>query len=70
MRDLVGEGARGGELLPDEVSGGNMRHGEETGEAAGVGALADAWATKEDPVDVPVLGVSMTKGGDRRWRRR
>jgi hypothetical protein len=30
-------------------------HGEEAGEAAGVGALADAGAAEEDPLHVPVL---------------
>lgn len=35
-----------------------MGDAEESGEAGGVGALADAGAAEKDPLDVPVLGIA------------
>lgn len=51
------ERAGGGELLADEIARGDVGDAEESGEAAGVGALADAGAAEEHPLHVPVLGI-------------
>lgn len=56
------ERARGGELLADEIARGDVGDAEESREAAGVGALADAGAAEEHPLHVPVLG-EQRRGG-------
>lgn len=60
-KNLLREGARGGEFFANEITGGDMRDAEELGEAAGVGALADARAAQENPLDVSVLGILTRK---------
>lgn len=68
-RDLRGEGAGGGELVADEVAGGDVGNGEELGEAGGVGALADSRAAKEHPLDISALARRTNDGQRRRERR-
>lgn len=49
-----------------------MGDAEEGREARGVGAFADAGAAEEDPLDIPVLNVSLQRKrvlGDDRGRR-
>lgn len=55
-KNLLREGARVGEFFANEITGGDMRDAEELGEAAGVGALADARAAQENPLNISVLG--------------
>lgn len=55
MENLGRKGAIGGELVANEVAGGDVRNAEKVAETGGVGALADAGAAQEDPLDVPVL---------------
>lgn len=50
---LVGEGARGGQGVADEVAGGDVRDAEQLREAAGVGALAHPGAPEEHPLHAP-----------------
>lgn len=53
--DLGRKGAVGGELVADEIAGGDVRDAEEVAEAAGIGAFSDARATQEHPLDIPLL---------------
>lgn len=43
-RNLQGEGSGGGQLLANEIAGGDERDAEKMREAAGVSALSDAGA--------------------------
>lgn len=43
-RNLQGEGSGGGELLANEIAGGDVRDAEKMREASGVSALSDAGA--------------------------
>ena len=43
--------------MADEIAGGDVRDAEEVAEAAGVGALADAGATQEHPLHVPLRRI-------------
>lgn len=51
------ERARGGEFFADEIAGGDVGDAEESREAAGVGAFADAGAAEENPLDISVLWI-------------
>lgn len=54
---LSREGTSGSKFLADEIAGGNVRDTEEGTEAAGVCTFSDAWAAKENPLDIPALGI-------------
>jgi hypothetical protein len=64
---LVGEGARGGQGVADEVAGGDVRDAEQLREAAGVGALPHPGAPEEHPLHAPpVLLIPPPAPGRRR----
>lgn len=58
---LRSERAGGGELVPDEVAGGDVRDADEARQPGGVGPLADAGAAEEDPLAVPPLGAPLQR---------
>lgn len=54
---MFGEWARGGELFTDEISSGDVGDTELSGEAAGEGALSNARASQEHPLNIFVLSI-------------
>lgn len=58
------ERAGGGELLADEVTGGDVGDSDELGEPAGVSALPDPGAAEEHPLHVPLEGLLRRQGGE------
>jgi hypothetical protein len=63
LGDLGSEGAGGGELFADEIASGDVGDSKEVGEAGRVGALSDAGAAEEHPLDVSVLGAVAQREG-------
>lgn len=65
--NLGREGAGRGELVADEIAGGDVRDTEEFGEARGVGAFSDAWAAKENPLDWVAVVVVVLEEREGLW---